>query len=249
VKHAGTGHRPPVLSVATLAERYELDAGAARRLESLLEVVCSDDSAPTAVRTRTGVLRDHLADSLVALELVGVRDASAIADLGAGAGFPGLPLAVALASARVSLVESNARKCEFMARAAASCSIENARVVASRAEAWGEGLGSCDLVVARALAPLAVVAEYAAPLLRIGGVLVAWRGRRDAGDESNGARAAAELGLEPRQPVWVEPYRGAEHRHLHPMVKVSATPDRFPRRPGMARKRPLGSAPSDRSRR
>jgi 16S rRNA (guanine527-N7)-methyltransferase len=243
VKHAGAGKRPNVLSVTTLAKRYGLDAEAERQLESLLEAVVSDDSAPTTVRSRPGALRDHLADSLVALELDGVRTASAIADLGAGAGFPGLPLAVALPGATVSLVESNGRKCEFIAGVAESCSVDNARVVASRAEAWTEGLGSCDLVLARALAPLAVVAEYAAPLLRLGGVLVAWRGRRDAADEFSGARAAAELGLEPQPPVWVEPYAGAEHRHLHPMVKVTATPARFPRRPGMARKRPLGSAP------
>jgi 16S rRNA (guanine527-N7)-methyltransferase len=254
VKHVGDGRRPArqrpgALSVAALTERYGLGEEAERKLGSLLELVVADDSAPTTVRGRPGVLRDHLADSLAALELPEVRSAAAVADLGSGAGFPGLPLAVALAAARVSLVESNGRKSEFIARAAASCSIDNALIVTARAEAWTQGLGSCDLVVARALAPLAVIAEYAAPLLSIGGVLVAWRGRRDAADESSGARAGAELGLEPREPLWVEPYPGALHRHLHPMVKVAATPARFPRRPGMARKRPLGAAtrePSDR---
>ena len=63
------------------------------------------------------------------------------------------------------------------------------------AEAWPEGLGSCDLVTARALAPLAVVAEYAAPLLRMGGTLVAWRGRRDPDDEAAAQRAAAPARL------------------------------------------------------
>ena len=95
--------------------------------------------------------------------------------------------------------------------------------------------------MARALAPLAVVAEYAAPLLRIGGALVAWRGRRDAGEEVSGANAAGELGLEARAPIAVTPYPGALHRHLHVMVKVAETPAQFPRRAGMARKRPLGA--------
>ncbi|MFZ0043166.1 MAG: hypothetical protein WAK93_17795, partial [Solirubrobacteraceae bacterium] len=79
--------------------------------------------------------------------------------------------------------------------------------------------------------------------------LVAWRGRRDPGDEDAGARAAADLGLEPSPPVRVTPYPGALHRHLHVMVKVAPTPERFPRRPGVARKRPLGglkAVPSDR---
>jgi 16S rRNA (guanine527-N7)-methyltransferase len=180
----------------------------------------------------------------VALELEAVRGARAIADLGAGAGLPGLPLAIALPGAEVCLVESNRRKCEFIAHAASACSVSNADVVNRRAEAWPEGISRFDLVTARALAPLPVVAEYAAPLLRVGGKLVAWRGQRDAADEAAGRAAARELGLEMGEIVRVEPYPGAVNRHLQPMIKVAETPGRFPRRPGMARKRPLGAARS-----
>jgi 16S rRNA (guanine527-N7)-methyltransferase len=140
----------------------------------------------------------------------------------------------------MSLVESAGRKCVFLERAREAVVVENAEVVHARAEEWSAGLGVCDLVVARALAPLAVVAEYAAPLLELGGSLVAWRGRRDHSDEEAAARAASVLGLEVQPPVRVTPYAGVNDRHLHPLVKVSSTPDRFPRRPGMARKRPLG---------
>lgn len=218
------------------------------RLGALLECVAGDPEAPTAVIDRAAILRDHLADSLVALELPDIRAATRMADLGSGAGFPGLPLAIALPAAQVSLVESNGRKCAFLVRAIEVSQTPNAAAVHARAESWREGLAACDLVTARALAPLAVVAEYAAPLLTMGGRLVAWRGQRDADDEAAGARAAAELGLEPGGVVRVEPYAGARNRHLHSMRKVSETPDRFPRRPGMARKRPLGGA-SDRPRR
>jgi 16S rRNA (guanine527-N7)-methyltransferase len=214
----------------------------------LVDRVAADPEAPTTVRDRGAVLRDHLADSLVALELPEVRAATCVADLGSGAGFPGLPLAVALPSARVSCVESNGRKCAFISAAIEACGLRNAVAVHARAEDWPAGRDSCDLVTARALAPLAVVAEYASPLLTIGGSLVAWRGRRDSEDEAAGARAAGELGLEPVQIVRVEPYPGALHRHLHVLRKVTPTPERFPRRPGMARKRPLGGA-SDRTRR
>jgi 16S rRNA (guanine527-N7)-methyltransferase len=234
--------------VAALAARYELPDLARRQLMALLECVAADPEAPTTVTDRGGILRDHLADSLVALQLPEVRDATAIADLGAGAGFPGLPLAIALPGAQVSLVESNGRKCTFVAAAIQAAGVSNAAAVHARAESWPDGLGACDLVTARALAPLAVVAEYAAPLLSVGGSMVAWRGRRDAEDEAAGARAARELGLEPGTVAPVEPYPGALHRHLHVMRKVAPTPDRFPRRPGMARKRPLGGA-SDRPRR
>jgi 16S rRNA (guanine527-N7)-methyltransferase len=148
----------------------------------------------------------------------------------------------------VSLVESNGRKCAFIAAAIEATGATNAAAVHARAEAWPDGLEASDLVTARALARLAVVAEYAAPLLAVGGSLVAWRGRRDPEDEAAGAGAAAELGLKPGTVTRVEPYPGALHRHLHVMRKVAPTPDRFPRRPGMARKRPLGGA-SDRQRR
>jgi 16S rRNA (guanine527-N7)-methyltransferase len=224
-----------------LIQRYGLPELAQRRLEELLDRVATDPIAPTTVTDPAGIMRDHLADSLVALELPQVRAARTIADLGSGAGFPGLPLAVALPRSQVWLVESNGRKCTFIVHAAEASDITNVQVVNARAEAWLDGMASCDLVVARALAPLAVVAEYAAPLLRVGGTLVAWRGRRDHADEESGARAAAELGLEPAPPMRVEPYPGALHRHLHPIAKVAETPARFPRRPGIARKRPLGS--------
>lgn len=231
-----------------LAERYALSGAQRGQLDVLVDRVAGDPEAPTTVTDRAPILRDHLADSLVALELPEVRAAKAIADLGAGAGFPGLPLAIALPHARVTLVESNGRKCAFISAAIEACSLDNAAAIHARAESWPQGLASCDLVTARALAPLAVVAEYAAPLLAIGGWLVAWRGRRDPDDEAAGARAGAELGLDAGAVTRVEPYPGALHRHLHLMHKVAPTPDRFPRRPGMARKRPLGGA-SDRARR
>ena len=228
--------------IEALARRYGLDHDAEGRLETLLEALTRDPLAPTSVRDPTQALNDHLADSLVALELAEVRIASLIADLGAGAGLPGLPLAIALPSSEVNLVESNRRKCEFIARAASACDLSNATVVNCRAEQWPDGTARFDLVTARALAPLPVVAEYAAPLLCLGGTLVAWRGRRDPADEAAGRAAAHELGLEMGEIVRVEPYPGAVNRHLQPMVKVAETPTRFPRRPGMARKRPLGAA-------
>lgn len=232
--------------LAALADRYALPADAVGRLSALLAALASDPHAPTTVTEPVEAVDVHLADSLVALELPHVRDAVAIADLGAGAGFPGLPLAIALPAATVSLVESNARKCAFITAAAAAAGVLNARAVPERAEAWADGREACDLVTARALAPLAAIAEYAAPLLAIDGLLVAWKGRRDAAEERDAAAAAEQLGLAPEAIHPVVPYRGADHRHLHLLRKVAPTPARFPRRPGMARKRPL-AAPADRA--
>ncbi len=223
-----------------LAERYGLGDGASDRLRALLAVVAENELAPTTVREPSRVIDDHLADALVALELPVVRAATRIGDLGSGAGFPGLPLAIALPGARVALVESSARKCAFISRAAAACGAANAEVIHARAEEWQDGLDTRDLVVARALAAPEVVAEYAAPLLRLGGAAVLWRGRRDPDAEAVAARAAGELGLIVGPVIPVHPYPSAEHRHLHVFTKVAATPARFPRRAGIARKRPLG---------
>lgn len=223
----------------TLAGIYGLPPEAAGALGRLIALICANPSAPTAVRDPATAVDAHVADALVALDLEQVRAARRIADLGSGAGFPGLVLAAALPAATVALVEANRRKCEFLERAAGDLELGNVVVVAERAESWTAGIGGHDLVTARALAPLPVLVEYAAPLLSEGGGLLAWKGRRDAGEEADGAVAAAATGLEPVEVRPVQPWDGAEHLHLHLYLKVGTTPNRYPRRPGMASKRPL----------
>jgi 16S rRNA (guanine527-N7)-methyltransferase len=172
-----------------------------------------------------------------------LRDARAIADVGAGAGFPGVVLAIALPRARVDMIESSSRKCAVIDRLvrAAGMDHEVIRALPMRAEdwaAWG-GRELYDAVTARAVASLPVLVEYAAPLLREGGVLVAWKGKLDEEEVEAGAKAAAEVGLEPEAVLEVQPWPEARDRRLHEFRKIGPTPDRFPRRPGMAAKRPL----------
>jgi 16S rRNA (guanine527-N7)-methyltransferase len=226
--------------IAELVSRYQLGSAAAQKLWCLLDSLVNDPLAPTAVRDPARAIDDHLADSLVALDLEEVRRAASVADLGSGAGLPGLPLALAMPGSAFVLVESAVRKCAYLSALAARCGIGNVDVVHSRAESWTEGLGRFQLVTARALAALPAVLEYAGPLLAVGGHVVAWRGRRDAHDEEAAAKAAKELGLSAAGVHQVHPYPEAEHRHLHVWLKVMETPARFPRRPGMATKRPLG---------
>lgn len=189
-------------------------------------------------------LHVHVADSLSALELPLVSAAEAIADVGAGAGFPGLPLAIALPRARIDLLESVRRKCAVIERLAAAAGTENARAVPARAEDWARagGAEAYCVITARAVAPLAVLCEYAAPLLALGGALVCWKGAPDRDEERAGRVAAAELGLRPGEVRRVEPFPGARNHHLHTFSKVKPAPPRFPRRAGLAAKRPLGSS-------
>lgn len=224
----------------------ELPPLARDQLRRLSDLLATDPEAPTSIRARRAIEDDHLADSLVAVGLPVIQAADSIVDIGSGAGVPGLPLAIAIPSSQVWLLESNRRKCLFLDRAILACGLDNATVVGERAELWEAGRGRFDVVTARAVASLAVVAEYAAPLLRIGGTLVAWRGRRDPHEEAEASQAAEILGLRVDEPpVPVHPYPGAEHRHLHLMLKVTETPSGFPRRPGIAVKRPLGRRRSE----
>jgi 16S rRNA (guanine527-N7)-methyltransferase len=220
--------------------RHEMTPRQQDQLTTLLRVLEMDARAPTTIRDGERAAQMHLADSLTALEIDEVAVAGRIADIGSGAGFPGLALAVALPDAEVSLVESQGRKCEFLERASTAARVGNASVVRARVEEWREGISRNDVVVARALAPQAVVLEYAAPLLNPGGLLVDWRGRRNAEEEAAAHDAAGLLGLRPREIHHTEPYAGALHHHLHVYEKVAETPARFPRRVGVARKRPLG---------
>ena len=182
----------------------------------------------------------HVADALVALELDEVRRARRIADLGSGAGFPGLVLAAALPDARVALVEASVEEVRLPRRAPSKRWAWRTSTSSRRAPSSGTtGSGRCDLVTARAVAPLNVIVEYAAPLLAAGGALVAWKGRREQAEERDGDAAAAATGLSPAAVRRVRPWAGAEHLHLHLYLKVDATPDRYPRRPGMASKRPV----------
>jgi 16S rRNA (guanine527-N7)-methyltransferase len=222
-----------------LSARFALPASATQRFERLLDLVAAEPASITSVRDPEDGVDVHVADSLAALELDVVRGATRIADLGAGAGFPGLALAIALPHAQVGLVESVRRKCAFLERAARDLDLDNVAVVPIRAESWRDGLGAHDLVTARALAPLGVVLEYAAPLLEMNGTLVAWKADLGPQEAADAGAAATALSMTAPRRRPVEPFAGASARSLYVSSKAGSTPPHFPRREGMARKRPL----------
>jgi 16S rRNA (guanine527-N7)-methyltransferase len=230
--------RPPDRALDALLHRHRLPTSAARPLGVLLALL-ADPQAPTSVHDPERAIDVHIADSLVGLEVSELRSARVIADLGAGAGLPGLVLAAALSEARIVLVEAGMRKCEFLREAVVAMGLANVDVVRARAEEWRDGIGRCDVVCARALAAMPVLCEYAAPLLHEGGLLVAWKGDVSEAEAADGVAAAAHLGLAVEEVRSVVPFRGSERRTLHLLRKVAPTPERFPRRPGLATKRPL----------
>ncbi|MBJ7471647.1 MAG: 16S rRNA (guanine(527)-N(7))-methyltransferase RsmG [Solirubrobacteraceae bacterium] len=225
-----------------LAARFDLSDETVAHGRRLLELWETDELASTRVTDAVDAVDQHLADSWVALDLPMVRAARRAADLGTGAGIPALPLAIALPELHMALVESVGRRTVFLERAIEECDLgARTSIVAERAEGWPDGIGVHDLVTSRALATLDVVLEYSAPLLTIGGYAVAWKGALSEEERTGGLRAAALLGLEIEDEIIVEPFAGARDRRLVVARKVAETPERFPRREGMAKKKPLGA--------
>jgi 16S rRNA (guanine527-N7)-methyltransferase len=218
-----------------------LDREGRERLRIVLELLGKERASVSSVVDERA-WKVHVADSLTGLEVPELRSAERIADVGAGAGFPGLALAVALPGASVDLIESVGRKCDFMQRAIEAAAIPNATVRNTRSEDWAstDGRDAYDAVTARAVGRLSTLAELASPLLKPNAVLVAWKGKRDPDEESQLARAAESLAMRPESILDVGDRAGSKHRHLHVIRKLGPTPPNLPRRPGIAKKRPKG---------
>jgi 16S rRNA (guanine527-N7)-methyltransferase len=172
----------------------------------------------------------HVDDALAAVDLLGEGP---VVDVGSGGGSPGIPLAAALPELRFDLLEANGKKCAFLRRWEPV--FPNVRAVCARAEEHGRGPGreAYGTAVARALATPPVAVEWCLPLVASGGRLVLYAGD---GEEEPAARAAEQVGGRLARLV---PVPGTERRRLVIFDKVGPTPERFPRRPGVARKRPL----------
>ena len=187
------------------------------------------------------VARLHILDSLVALPLVDEIAPTSALDLGSGGGLPGVLLAVSRPEVHWTLVDSVGKKADAMRGFVDALNLPNVEVLAERAELLGRGHGreSYDLVAARACAALPVLAEYALPLLRVGGTLLAWKGAPAAEELTAGAAASALLGG--GAPTVRPTNAPALGDHSFVVVrKLRPTPARYPRRPGEPARLPLG---------
>ncbi len=214
------------------------------KLKRLAEWSVGLEIAGTAISDAQEAWDVHVQDSLAGLELEPLKSASSIIDIGSGAGFPGLVLAAARPQARVVLVDSVRKKMEAAAAVARELELDNVECVWGRAEEIadrsGPHFGAYDVVTARALAQLGVLLEYASPLLVAGGHLVAWKGQPTEDELVTAAAAATEVGMAAGQLIETRPFARSRTRHFYLARKVAETPWRYPRRAGMALKRPIG---------
>lgn len=191
------------------------------------------------------IILDHVTDSLSCLSTLGDVQGELI-DVGAGGGLPGIPLAVAQPELGVTLLEATEKKVRFLHHVTESLERSNIKILNSRAEEAGSKKDlrdSYEVAVARALASLPVLLEYCAPLVAPEGLIVAMKGRIEKDELESGRRAAAKLGAEIHDVVRVELRAELEQKQRHLVVfrKVKPTPTGYPRRTGLARKRPLGT--------
>lgn len=196
----------------------------------------------TAIRDREGIRTRHFLDSLSCLAVM-PEPSGRIVDVGAGAGFPGLVLKIARPAIRLTLVESVSKKAAFCRRVVEELGLEGVEVLAERAEDLGRDPAhreQYDWAVARALAAMPVLAEYLLPLLRVGGRMLAMKGEGGLAEGGDAGPAFETLGgqLTAHQSFELP---GAGEKHLLLVVeKTSPTPERYPRRPGIPSKRPIG---------
>lgn len=184
----------------------------------------------------------HILDSLTAALALGGAPSGKVIDVGSGAGFPGLPLKILYPKVELTLVEATQKKARFLEAAVEALGLAEASVVAERAERLGQDPAyreAFDVVLARALAPLPVLAELTLPLCRRGGLVVAYKSPGVEGEVGEARRAIRVLGGGAPRAVEVPAAVTGDPRVLVTIEKRGPTPRKYPRRPGLPAKQPL----------
>ena len=192
----------------------------------------------TAIADPRAAARLHIADSLICLR-TGIPSGASLIDVGSGAGLPGIPLAIVRGDLEVTLLEAESRKAAFLEIAVGELGLRISVVcVPAEVAARGPLREQFDVAVARAVAPLPVLCELTLPFVRVGGRAVLLKGPSVRAELRDGRAPALALGgSEPNLSEWS--LGGGERRVLVVILKREPTPDRFPRRPGLPRRRPI----------
>lgn len=206
------------------------------------ELLCRENAVHNLISRKTGIIEldKHIADSLKALDSIKQPGLKAV-DIGTGAGFPGLVLAMARPDWAYTLIESDRKKSQFLMEAGRELGIKSLRVENKRVEELGQDQAfreTFDLCTSRAVATTNILLEYGLPLLREGGRLLLWKGRNYQNELDQAQNALAILGGELEE---VATYTLMEEKDRVILIirKVGVCPDKYPRRTGIPSKRPL----------
>ncbi len=191
------------------------------------------------------ILIDHVLDSLSCFMFKPLFEGQRLADVGTGGGLPGVPIKISEPRLQTVLLESTGKKARFLRHTIERLRLEGVEIVNGRVEEVAHKSnhrGTYDIVTARAVARLAVVAEYCVPLLKVGGCVISMKAKVETQELSEGERAAERLGAKVSEVLRVPhlPAVGAKDRRLVILEKVSETPGKYPRKVGVPAKKPLG---------
>jgi 16S rRNA (guanine527-N7)-methyltransferase len=224
-----------------------LDYGRRKRL---LEFVCLlatyDKANVIGTKDPDEINLSHVLDSLSCFLHEPLLHAKRLADVGSGGGLPGIPINIVKPDLATTLVESTGKKARFLQHAIDTLSLDSTDVANSRAEDIARmqaHRGTYDVATSRAVARLSVVAEYSVPLLKVGGWVISMKSGLEREELSEGRRAAEALGARVAEIIRVPMLQeiGEKERNLVILEKTRKTPAQYPRRPGMAAKKPLGA--------
>ena len=195
----------------------------------------------TAIEEPEQVVIRHFVDSLALQQVPAFQQAKTILDVGSGAGFPGIPLAICNPNKKFVLLDSLQKRVRFLENTAQKLGLTNVGVVNERAESFGQLAHYrelFDLVTARAVANLAILGEYCLPSTRVGGCFIAMKSDSGMAELESAATALTILGGGQGDVIAYQLPDGRQ-RQLIIIPKIMATPTKYPRRPGMPKKRPL----------
>lgn len=196
----------------------------------------------TAITDAPSVYLKHFYDSITAAFHVDLTGKKTICDVGAGAGFPSIPLKICFPDLGVTIVDSLNKRIGFLKTLAEELQLENVHFVHSRAEDFGQDLvyrEQFDIVTARAVARLSVLAELCVPLVKVGGIFVSMKGAAGDDELEDAKKALSVLGANLKEEyAFLLPIENSE-RNIYVFDKDKKTPKKYPRKPGIPNKSPI----------
>ena len=199
----------------------------------------------TSLKTSREIIIKHFLDSISCIKIINKyidTEGISVIDVGAGAGFPGMPIKIICPSIRLSLLEARKKKTIFLEKVTEEMNFQQVKILNGRAETFGKGTDyreKYDIAISRAVARLNVLSEYCLPLVKVGGLFVAQKGRSYKEETEKSLKTIKFLGGEL---IGVENVRVPfinQERYLLVIKKIKDTPSKFPRKEGFPQKRPL----------
>lgn len=196
----------------------------------------------TSIIKEEEIIIKHFIDSISCLKAISINPGMKLLDVGTGAGFPGIPLKICRPETNIILVESQLKKVIFLNKVIKEMDLKNITVIHGRAEEIGRNpcyRENCDCVTGRAVAKLAVLAEYCLPLVKVGGIFLAMKGPKIKQELLMADKAIRMLGGEVSRIIDLKLPVTHDQRNLVVIKKLRTTPDKYPRRTGVPQKRPI----------